>query len=195
MSREMDRKVFLKRAGLSTVAAGSLPVLLGTEGAFGASPSSGQRAYEFVALSQAPATADGKLPRMFARGAGVFKPDAGFVHGGGTFFVFDQNTIGFPKQILAAGDWTPTEFRSYDTKGLQPYGTTQPSIVEMLADFEGLASGATLRVVCNVGAAGPPGQTGEEEGYELSGTPFGTFSQFMGLSYTGLEGSTVDRGA
>jgi len=65
----------------------------------------------------------------------------------------------------------------------------------MLADFEGLASGATLRVVCNVGAAGPPGQTGEEEGYELSGTPFGTFSQFMGLSYTGLEGSTVDRGA
>ena len=62
-------------------------------------------------------------------------PVFGFVHGGGTFFVFDQNTIGFPKQILAAGDWTPTEFRSYDTKGLQPYGTTQPSIVEMLADL------------------------------------------------------------
>src|SRR6266516_271097 len=120
MSKEMDRKVFLKRAGLSSVAAGSLPVLLGTEGAFGASPSSGQRAYEFAALSQAPATADGKLPRMFARGAGVFKPDAGFVHGGGTFFVFDQNTIGFPKQILAAGDWTPTGFTSYDLQGLQP---------------------------------------------------------------------------
>src|SRR5881392_968060 len=63
MSREMDRKVFLKRAGLSTVAAGSLPVLLGTEGAFGASPSSGQRAYEFVALSQAPAPADGRSGR------------------------------------------------------------------------------------------------------------------------------------
>ncbi len=51
MTREIDRKAFLKRAGLGTVAAGSLPALLGTEGAFGAAPSSGQRAYEFVALS------------------------------------------------------------------------------------------------------------------------------------------------
>ena len=193
MTSEMDRKAFLTRAGVGAIAAGSLP-LLEAEGAFGAAPSSGQRAYEFVAVSQAPLTGDGKLPRMFARGAGVFKPDAGFVHGGGTFFVFDFKTAGFPKQLLAAGDWTPTEFRSYDTKGLKPYGTTQPAILEMIADFEGFASGATLRVVCSVSAQGPPG-VGEEEGYELSGTPFGTFSQFGGLSYLGLEGSTIDRGA
>ena len=154
-----------------------------------------QRTCRSVAVSQAPPTADGKLPRIFARGAGVFKPDARFVHGGGTFFVFDQNTVGFPKQLLAAGDWSPKEFVSYDTKGAQPYGTTQPAILEMIADFEGFASGATLRVVCSVSAAGPQGNVGEEEGYELSGTPFGTFSQFAGLSYLGLEGSTIDRGA
>jgi hypothetical protein len=125
MSREMNRKAFLTRAGVGAIAAGSLS-LLEAEGAFGAAPSSGQRAYEFVAVSQAPLTGDRKLPRMFARGAGVFKPDARFVHGGGTFFVFDQNTLGFPKHLLAAGDSTPKEFSSYDTKGLQRTGRLSP---------------------------------------------------------------------
>lgn len=202
MNRGIDRRTFLKTAGFASVAAGSFPALLATRAAF-AGPANGQRAYSFVAISQAPAGGGGaSQARIATRGDGVFKPDTRWVHGGGTFVLFDNGASGTPKPILAAGEWTPTKFLSYDTKSLSPYGTIQPSILEMLADFEGVASGATLRIICNVGAAGPAGSTGELEGYMLSGTPFGTFTQItpcpgvvLGLTHIGLEGSTIDRGS
>jgi hypothetical protein len=47
-------------------------------------------------------------------------------------------------------------------------------------------------VVCNVGALGPAGATGEEEGWELMGTPYGTFHQAgVGISHMSVEGFTI----
>jgi hypothetical protein len=110
-----------------------------------------------------------------------------------------------PKPLLASGRWTPTQFRSYDTKGLSHYGNIQPAILEMLADLEGIGSDLTLRLICNVGAAGAGGMTGEPEGWKLSGTPYGTFAPIIfsvvgdgtvpfGITHLSVEGVTVDRG-
>lgn len=190
-----DRRTFLRRAGLGSLAAASL----GAPSALAGS-SNGQRVYDFVALSDAPPSGS-VLPRIGTRGCGTFKADAGYVKGGGTYVLFDQASP-TPKTILAEGEWRPAEFLSYDTLGLPPYGTIQPSILEMLADFEGLVSGAVLRVICNVGAAGAAGSTGQAEGYKLFGTPFGDFLPIspcpgvvLGLSHIGLEGVSIRRGA
>ena len=43
---------------------------------------------------------------------------------------------------------------AYDTKGLGSYGTIQPAILTLRADFDNLVEGATLELICNVGPAG-----------------------------------------
>jgi hypothetical protein len=50
-----------------------------------------------------------------------------------------------------------------------------------------------MAVVCNVGALGAGGFTGEEEGWELMDTPaFGTFHQTgVGISHLSIEGFTI----
>ena len=96
--------------------------------------------------------------------------------------------------MIAFGSWRATTFVNYDTKGLPTYAVTQPAILELLADVQGLGSGLTLEVICNVGAAGAAGQTGEEEGWTLMGTPYGNFMQQsppMGLSYLSIPGFSI----
>jgi hypothetical protein len=205
VTRQLDRKSFLKKAGAGTVAAAAFPALLATPAAF-AGGQNGQRVYTFVSFSRAPTAGSIAQPQIGMRGGGVFKPDAGYVHGGGTYVFFD-NAAANPKPVLASGDWSPTQFLSYDTKGLPPYANIQPGILEMLADLDGFASGVTLELICNVGAAGAAGMTGEEEGWKLSGAPgFGPFVPIIsalaaggalpfGITHLSTEGATIDRGA
>jgi hypothetical protein len=152
ISSQMNRKSFLKRAGAGSVAAASFPALFGAQAAF-AGASNGHRFFFFVAFSQAPAMG-AVLPRIGAQGGGTFDPDAGWVKGGGTYVLFDQNTPGVPKQILATGEWEPTTIVSYDTKGLGSYALIQPAILTVEADWEGIGSGLMMEMVCNVGPAG-----------------------------------------
>ena len=152
------------------------------------------RVFVFVSFSQAPTTG-GVLPRIGMQGAGTFDPDAKWVKGGGSFVLFDQNSS-TPKTLIASGLWEATEFVSYDTFGLGSYGTIQPGILTVLADFQGIGSGLTLKVICNVGFAGL--LTGQDEGWKLLGTPYGDFaplSPTMGVTHLSIEGISIDRGA
>ncbi len=194
-----DRRTFLKHAGVGALGAMSLPAILGTPLVL-AGESNGHRVYDLVAFSQAPATASGVLPRLGMRGCGTFKPDAGYVKGGGTYVLIDQAST-TPKTIIHQGEWRPTELLDYDTLGLSPYANIQPSILKLRADFEGFASGVDLWLICNVGAAGAAGSTGLPEGFRLVATSLGTFEPIitsgipLGLTHISLEGVSVQRGA
>jgi hypothetical protein len=191
---QLDRRTFLKRLGLGSVAAASFPGLLGAEAAFGAGPN-GQHVYAFVAFSQAGAPAGGlTTPRIGMNGEGTFDPHARWVKGGGTYQLFDQ-AHATPKPLVAHGLWNAKDFVGYDTKSLPSYGEIQPAILELKADFEGLGTDLMLTLVCNVGAAGL--LTGEEEGWELEGTPYGDFHQLspaVGITHLSIEGISIMRG-
>jgi hypothetical protein len=99
---------------------------------------------------------------------------------------------------LTSGFWHPTEFVSYDTKGLGSYGIIQPAILTVLADFPGIGSGLTLEVICNVGAV--PLLTGEDEGWKLLATPaYGDFVPLgppvVGITHLSVQGVSIDCGA
>jgi len=154
---------------------------------------SGHRIFVFVSFSQAPAALGVAQPRIGMTGAGTFKPAARHVNGGGSYVLSDQ-AVSVPRPLVASGRWMARQFLSYDTMRLPSYGTIQPGILMMKVDVEGIGEGLTLAVVCNVGSAGSAGATGEEEGWELSGTPYGTFHQLtpqVGISHMSVEGFTI----
>ena len=187
MTSRMDRRAFLRKAGVASVAGVSAPALFGTTAAFAGAPD-GHRVYVFVSFSQASPAHGLAKPRIGMQGAGTFKPSAGFVKGGGSYVLFD-NAAPVPKPLVASGRWDATAFVSYDTKGLRSYGTIQPGILVMKADVQGIGSGLTLKVVCNVGAAGAGGMTGEEEGWEMDTPSYGMFHQNTpGISHLSIEG-------
>jgi hypothetical protein len=196
MKKQIPRRTILKTAGLGSVAAASLPALLPSFDALAQSPNDGHRVYVFVSFSQAPLTSASVLPRIGMQGAGTFDPDAGWVKGGGSFVLFDQNHP-LPKPLIASGFWEPRGFLNYDTKGLPSYGTIQPAILTFLADVQGIGSGLRMEVICNVGAI--PLMTGEPEGWKLLDTPaYGSFvppSPGVGISHLSVPGVSIDRGA
>lgn len=106
----MNRRAFIQRIGLGSIAAASLPWLFGVKAAPADDTSNGHRVYDIVAFGEAPASGL-VLPRMGLRGCGTFDARAGFVKGGGSFVLSDQNSP-TPKTILVAGKWKPTEFVS-----------------------------------------------------------------------------------
>jgi hypothetical protein len=196
VSKRIDRRTFVKTAAAGSVAAAALP-LLGTSIALageGHDDDGGSRVYVFVSFSQAPTGLGLTAPRIGMQGAGTFRPATGRVNGGGSYVLAD-NAVPVPRPVVAAGRWKARKFVSYDTKGLAAYGTIQPGILVMTADFEGLGKGLTLTVVCNVGAQGPAGFTGEEEGWDLDGTPYGKFEPVspvvVGISHLSIKGFRI----
>jgi hypothetical protein len=193
MGKRIDRRTFVKTAAAGSVAAASLP-LFGTSIALASDETAedaGNRIFVYVSFSEAPAALGVARPRIGMTGAGTFNPSAEHVDGGGSYVLSDQ-AAGVPRPLVASGRWMARQFVSYTTKGLPSYGTIQPGILVMKADVEGIGEGLTLAVVCNVGALGPAGATGEEEGWELMGTPYGTFHQTgVGISHMSVEGFTI----
>ena len=194
--KQIPRRTILRAAGLGSVAAASVPALLLSLNARAHDLDNSHRVYDFVSFSQAPLTSSGVLPRIGMQGCGTFDPDAGWVKGGGSFVLFDQNHA-VPKPLLASGVWEPTGFVSYDTKGLGSYGHIQPAILTVLADVEGIGSGLTLQLVCNAGA--PGFMTGLPEGWNLLDTSaYGTFvppNPGVGITHLSIQGVSIDRGA
>ncbi len=117
----------------------------------------------------------------------VFNPEAGTVRGGGNFVHLD-NAPPVPKPILACGLWEAREFVSWD-HDVGTYCRINASILELeitLFPDEGDPTQATLRLICNIGAAGL--STGEQEGFVLTipDAPFGSFKPLdppLGLTH------------
>jgi len=193
MDKRIDRRTFVKTAAAGSVAAASLPLLGPSAFASESDDGGGHRIFVFVSFSQAPTrTSSPTMPRIGMTGAGTFKPAARHVNGGGSYVLSDQ-AVSVPRPLVVTGRWMAREFVSYTTKNLASYGTIQPGILKMIADVEGIGQGLTLVVVCNVGAQGPAGSTGEDEGWELDDTPaYGTFRQTgVGISHMSVEGFTI----
>ena len=181
---QMDRKKLLERAGIGAGAL-ALPALLGAEAAF-AGPANGHRTYTLVAFSQATSAPGVANPKLLLVCCGNFKPDAGQIKGGGHWALNDWDGSFGTARLISSGLWQPTELVDYATFG-QPVGATQASIIDMRADFEGLASNAQMRLICNIGPAGI--LTGQPEGYKATIPGYSEFVPFgLGLSNISIEG-------
>jgi len=195
---QMDRKTLLERAGIGAGAL-ALPALLGAEAAF-AGPANGHRIYALVAFSQAPPVPGGPArPRLLVVCCGNFKPDAGQIRGGGSWSLVDWDGAFGTAIPISWGRWQPRELVDYTTNfgpPANPAGivqATQASIIDMRADFEGLADNAPMRLICNIGPAGI--STGQPEGYKATIPGYGEFVPVgLGLSHTSIEGTHLSAG-
>lgn len=195
---QMDRKTLIERASIGAGAL-ALPALLGAEAAF-ALPPNGQRTYTLVAFSQAPPVSGGPAhPRLLVVCCGNFKPDAGKIGGGGHWALSDWDGAFGTATPISWGLWKPTELVAYQTDfgpPANPAGivqATQASIIDMRADFEGIADNAPMRLICNIGPAGI--STGQPEGYKATIPGYGEFVPVgLGLSNTSIEGMHLSAG-
>ncbi len=188
-AKSMSRREVLKSAGLLVVGAA-----LGSVGTTALLPAlkpqvKGDRHSYFVSFSK---KTTGEDHRTAFVGAVRFNAGRREVEGGGTFIYFNNGATGTPKPFLSPGfgGWEAKEFVSYDHQ-VGTYGTIEASILEMkvnLLPSDGSVIPATLRLICNVGAANL--STGEPEGFKFT-APFGTFvplDPVLGITHISIEG-------
>ena len=134
--------------------------------------------FRFVSNSRTATVGEVRYLAQF-NGNGKITPSN--VLGGGRFnLVIDTSPV--PKTIVASGTWKAKSLRSFTLIGT--YGALAAGILEMNVDLvpdRGPKVEATLRLVCDLAAAGL--DAGEEEGFvlDIPGTPFsqgGTFGPF-----------------
>ncbi len=190
---KIDRREFLKKVGLGSLAAASLPAMANAL----ARPvwAQGQaRRFIFVAFSRA-GIVEGVDHQVAAQGEGWFKPDTGEVDASGSFLHFNDASP-VPKFVINTGKWRATKILSY-SKVFGTYGHIAASVLELRVDlFPDLGpvrkiEGATLRLICNIGPAGVT--TGEPEGYVLtvpgSGLPpFRPLTPIVGITHISVPG-------
>jgi len=175
---KMDRREFLRKAGLGSIALASLPKIVDSLATPAAAQ--GQRWYSFVVVNKGK-TVGGVDHRLVMTGAGLFDAQAGTVDGGGNFLHFDNAPPGTPKPILGVGRWRPKKILNYE-KLIGSFGRIAAGAlvlsVDLLPDLGPVRriEGATLRIVCNIGPAGL--STGEPEGVVLT-IPGADFSPFV----------------
>lgn len=187
---QMDRKTLLERAGIGAGAL-AIPAMFGAEAAF-ALPPNGQHFYAAVAFSQAPPVLPSgpANPRIAVNICGNFKPDAGWIKGGGNWILMNWNGTGPTAVELGSGFWRPTELVDYTTGFGPSKGLIQASIVDLRADFEGLANNVPMRLICNIGPFGV--NTGLPEGWKATIPGYGEFVPVgLGITHTSVEGARV----
>ena len=150
------------------------------------------RVFIFVSFSEVT-TSDGVAHRFGMQGSGTFNSEDGEARGRGSYSRFNNAAAGVPKPILDSGTWKVTQFVRVDFCGQQLFcGSATPSgtygritagilelRVDLISDVDRTVTPATLRLICNVGAAGI--STGEAEGYtlDIDGTTFGRFTPVL----------------
>ncbi len=176
---KMDRREFLRKAGLGSVALASLPTFANALAK--TALAQGGTNFTFLGVNRAgPAgTAAQPAHTLVMGGQGNFDPSrvASHVEGGGPFFHFTAPAAAPPFPLIASGTWKARLLVSY--KQLGTYGVGAAGILEMVVDiFRQVPSpatirGATLKIVCNLPPAGLE-NPGEIEGYTLTipGTDF-----------------------
>lgn len=186
---KMDRRVFLTKAGLGSIALTAIPALVNTLAApvRAGNPTN----FRFLSVSQAN-TISGVQHRVNISGDGEVNP--AFAIGNGSFNHFDGASP-VPKTLLAFGTWKAKQLISFNLIGT--YGALAAGILEMQIDLlpvGGAVTTATLKVVCNIGAAGL--STGQDEGATLTipGTPFGPFAPVDGSALSIFTTGVEERG-
>jgi hypothetical protein len=186
----MDRRQFVKHAGIGTLGLGALaasPVAVA-----GYRKGDGHQHFSLVSLSGTSAAEVESDNVMLLEGAASFKAKTGQVdrEGGGNFNHI-RFTPAFPagQQLLASGTWEPTGFVSY-TSTLPDYGRVRPSIVVVTVALHPDGGGSfegTLLVACNVGFAGL--LTGQPEGFQLNlpGRGLNFDTPLVGLTHIGIH--------
>lgn len=164
----MNRRGFLRRAGLGAIALGSFPVLAETF-AIRASADDEETTtgFIFAAVSNGP-TIDGVVHTVVMDGAGMITPSN--VEGGGAFdHLNNASTAGFPRPFFAQGTWKAKRLMSFDVRG--KYGLFTAGVltmdVELMRELPSrLVVPATLEIVCNIPFV--PIMTGKPEGFSLT---------------------------
>lgn len=162
----MDRRTFLQWAGFGTLAAGSghtLAQALASE----AFADEGRTNFHFDCQVKGPLV--GNVQHFLAiAGCGGFNDVE--VEGRGGFLHINLNSP-VPRTIFGSGSWKPRRLVSFQPFG-DPYGVFQAGVAHL--DIElvrvvppRLVLPATLRIVCNVGPAGPASITGLPESIVL----------------------------
>jgi hypothetical protein len=181
----MDRRDFLKTAGVGSAAVAAFPVL--AEPAFAHRRN---RSVVWLSISKAATTPDGVAHTMVMSGRVHFHGPDRSLRGGGYFQHFDNApTAPTPKPVLAAGRWRATDLANVDVIGA--WGVFAAGVVEMTLELRPLTGtavtpgsrirGVTIRVVCNLGFANlfnPPPQNAEGFYLTIPGGAMGTFQPF-----------------
>jgi hypothetical protein len=155
--------------------------------------------FHFMAVSTT-GMVSGVIHNMIMGGQGEFSDSQ--VAGGG-FFVHLDDVPPPPKPVLASGTWRARQPMGFDlvgTYGVQGSGILELGI-ELLRELPSPAAPtpATLRIVCNIGAAGL--QTGEDEGFVLTVAGLPPFRQMVpafgltAFSMVALPPTTLGGGA
>ncbi len=173
----MNRRAFLQRIGLGSLAVGSVQLLGPPALAHLDSDEEDERHFRFVALSFRASEA------MVMEGAGIFGGDR--LKGSGDW---QHITWPPPSTLLGHGLWKKESLTSFQ-RGFGSFAEIEASIltlqIRMLPEDSDVDPfDATLKIVCNVGPAGL--LTGQAEGYTLtlpSGAPFTPAATAVGLTH------------
>lgn len=169
----MNRREFLKKAGVGSLAVASFPALAEALAGIDKASAHGLRRTEFFFVTVSFAAPPDAI---ILNGAGWFSSH--FVHGEGSFTHF--RTEGSPPLlIVGTGTWRAHRLLSFTPTSPPSFGSHVGGVLEMLVKLFPAGgppiSGVTMKVVCNI----PPGgmSTGQDEGVTLTvpGAPFGAF--------------------
>ena len=186
---KLARKEFLRKAGFGAITLTSLPALGNALAMPAGAAAEEERVFYFVSFSKAMVS--GADHRFALSGTGGFSPSKGTARGWGTYVYVNFSAPGPTKPLLAFGRWRATKFLSYGHQ-VGTSGTIRPSIVDLQIDLKPQTgagiTGATLRLICNVGYAGL--MTGEPEGFKLTvpGIPgmFEPLDPPLGITHIGI---------
>ena len=163
----MNRRGFLRKAGLGAIALGSVPVLAETLATRAFADEDTTTGFIFAAVSIGPSSV-GVVHTVVMDGSGTITPSN--VEGGGAFnHVNNSAAAGFPRPFFAQGTWKAKRLVSFDVFG--KYGLFTAAVLTMDIELtrelpSRLVVPAALQIVCNIPFV--PIKTGKEEGFSLT---------------------------
>jgi len=169
----IDRRAFLKRAGLGSIALGSASVL--AEAFAVRALADGEATFHFAAISRGKTI--GNVSHAVNM-SGFGRINSAQVVGGGYFQHYDLASSP-PRTIFGAGGWKAKRLVSFDPIGTWGLITAGILVIEihLVREIPSRAVvPATLKVICNVGSGGF--DTGQPEGFTLT-VPGAAFSPFV----------------
>jgi hypothetical protein len=185
MKSAIERRIFLKRTALGSLALGSLPALAAWLPAWAEEEREEHSGFFLAAVSAAgpPPSASAPQNRVLLTGSGQIADSE--VRGGGSFvhFLFpgsDPPPGGEPLPVVTTGRWRATKLVRFDPMG--DYGSLQAGIAEIdiavRMQSHRTALDGRIRIVSNISAAGL--STGATEGFTVTvfDTPFDPYGEF-----------------